>query len=32
MKTVEREKLWGEYQKKPSAELREKLLLSMRHW
>ena len=27
MKTVEREKLWGEYQKKPSAELREKIII-----
>lgn len=29
MKTVEKEKLWEEYQKNPSAELREKLLSSM---
>ena len=27
MKTVEREKLWGEYQKNPSAELREKIII-----
>lgn len=27
MKTDEREKLWGEYQKKPSPELREKLIM-----
>ena len=27
MKTVERAKLWGEYQKNPSAELREKIII-----
>ena len=26
MKTVDREKLWGEYQKNPSSALREKLI------
>lgn len=27
MKTVEKEKLWEEYQKNPSAELREKIII-----
>ena len=27
MKTVDREKLWGEYQKHPSAELRETIIV-----
>ena len=29
MKTVEKEKLWEEYQKNPSAELREKIIIGL---